>query len=110
MQQVTVSEKRRQHVPDLLIRGLDEDVYLRLKSQARRNGVSMQVEATSILAANVKPTIKQWVREVAEYHKTLDPDRPRMTGQEVADLIREGHEERDQWVDDLIDRNEHREP
>jgi len=54
-------------MPDILIRGLDEETLQRLKARAKRNGRSLQAEAKRVLQsaadqsmAEALETARQW--------------------------------------------------
>lgn len=75
-------------MPDLLVRGLDPDVYERLREQAARNGRSIAAEARDLIARGVRMSMDEflersdrWVAETA--------------GRELPDILELIREDRD---------------
>lgn len=80
-------------MPDLLIRGLSADALGRLKTQAARNGRSMQAEAASIIEGGIKPTMAEWLDHVERSRARIEAAHGVMPGSS-ADLIRESRDGR----------------
>jgi plasmid stability protein len=58
-------------MPDILIRGLDEKTLLRLKSQAKKNGRSLQSEAKRLLESGAALTMAEALAVGAKWRKKL---------------------------------------
>ncbi|MDP2182877.1 MAG: hypothetical protein Q8K99_09975 [Actinomycetota bacterium] len=80
-------------MPDLLVRGLSADAIARLKTQAARNGRSMQAEAKSIIEGGVKPTVAEWLERVDRSRERIEAQHGALPDSS-ADIIRDLRDER----------------
>lgn len=72
-------------MPDLLVRGLDPDIFERLRKQAARNGRSIAAEAREIIARGVRMSMDEFLEQSDGWIiETEGRDLP-----DVVDLIRE---------------------
>ncbi|HYK97300.1 MAG TPA: hypothetical protein VEU77_02805 [Candidatus Acidoferrales bacterium] len=83
---------RRVPTTDLQIRGVPVALRERLRRRASRKGVSMSQYVTDLLDEDLaKPTIKEWLDEVAALPKIALPK-----DYDTAELMREEEEEREE--------------
>ncbi len=88
-------------MPDLLIRDLSPEIMARLKSQAAAHGCSMQSEAKAIIEQGVQLSMEEWAAMVRRSSGQLAARRGRLAGSS-AELIREGHAERDAAIERAV--------
>ena len=77
-------------MPDILVRGLEPSVVLRLKEVAKRHGRSLQGEVKAILTQNIPYTMKEALQVSEKWKK-------RLAGKQFSDstdLIREDRDSR----------------
>lgn len=81
-------------MPDFLLRDLSEDLMSALRERAELNGRSLQVEIRETLVESVPMPWEEWLAAVAALQVHFKPD-----GTTAADLIRQGHEEREAAIE-----------
>ncbi len=91
------------HVPAIHVRNVPAGVVDRLKQRAKRNGRSLNAEIVGLLETSVENEREPgWIaRRLAEIHEQHP-----LRGEplDAAELIRQGHEERDRAISDAASR------
>ena len=81
-------------MPDFLLRDLSEELMSALRERAGFNGRSLQIEIRETLAESVPMPWAEWLAEVAALQVHFKPG-----GTPAAELIRQGHEEREAAIE-----------
>jgi plasmid stability protein len=84
-------------VPAIHVRNVPEEVVERLKRRARLNGRSLNAEIVALLESSVEDDREPgWIaKRIAEIHAKYPPLEEPV---DAAELIRQGHEERDRRI------------
>lgn len=84
-------------MPAIHVRNVPADVVERLKRRAKLNGRSLNAEIVDVLGASVEGDREPgWIaRRIAEIHEKYPPPSEPL---DAAELIRQGHEERDRRI------------
>ena len=81
-------------MPDFLLRDVPEEMMTSLRNRAHLNGRSLQAEIRETLAEALPMPRDQWLAEAAVLRS-----KSKRGGPTAAQLIREGHEERDAAIE-----------
>ena len=81
-------------MPDFLLRDLPEELMTALRTRAKLNGRSLQAEIRESLGETLPMPRDEWLAEAAALRA-----RTGSGGPTAAQLIREGHEERDAAIE-----------